>query len=290
MKILVIGSGFIAASIIQRLQWEGHNIMTYSRNFNKTISCEQFLGDIFDYKNFQRVFSWQPEVIVHTAWITEPERYKDDLSNYEYAKFAIELGNYAHSTGVEHLIILGSCAEYGSQNERSVAGKTKLAPTTLYAQQKVVAFNAIKEKLKTSSTRFTWARVFFPYGPNQNRKRLIPYLIDSLNDSKPILFYDSNSRSDWITTRDIATAISWVIHKKLPLEIDIGTSIGYTNLELLHCLREIMKISSKAPIHMHENLGLNEVAVASKDSPLLSSGWMPMDSLDSGLVWVLENE
>ena len=34
-------------------------------------------------------------------------------------------------------------------------------------------------------------------------------------------------------------------------------------------------------------LGLNEVFVADKNSPLFKSGWSPRDSIDSGLKWTL---
>ena len=39
MKILVIGSGFIAGSVVQRLEFEGHELRVYSRSVSTTIQC-----------------------------------------------------------------------------------------------------------------------------------------------------------------------------------------------------------------------------------------------------------
>lgn len=287
MKILVIGSGLIASSIVQRLESEGHELLVYSRSVNPTIQCSQLQGNIFEFAEFSKVFTWKPEIIIHTAWITTPGIYKEDLSNLQYTKFTHQLAQFIHNSDVEHLIVLGTCAEYGHQSGPSTAGITNLSPNTLYAEQKVFAFQAVKEILHESTTRLTWARVFYPYGPNQDQKRLIPYLIHSLKSGIPIQLADTSSIHDWITTRDISSAISWIINTKVPIEIDIGTSCGFTNLELLTTLENFLQIKNCLPERSEHISGQNDVFVAGKNSPLFTSGWSPKDSLTSGLEWVL---
>jgi len=290
MKILVIGNGYLASSIIERLISDGHVVRIYSRTSKARFLCEQICGDIFDYENLQKALTWKPNVVINTVWITNPGSYKNDESNYEYAKFAIDLAEFVHQTGVGHLIVLGSCAEYGLRGEPSIGGITALAPQSLYAEQKVVALDGIKNLLRSSGSNFTWARIYFPYGPNQNKNRLVPYLIDSLRKSRSISLFDSTSRYDWITTRDIASGISWIINEQLYLEVDVGTSVGYTNIELLRNLEETMKMSCQTLLQMKDRADKSEVLIASHESSLLKSGWRPIDTLSSGLVWILENE
>ena len=162
-----------------------------------------------------------------------------------------------------------------------------LNPNTLYAEQKVIAFNSVKELLQKSDTRLTWARIFYPYGPKQDQKRLIPHLIASLKNGEPIVLDDISSIHDWITTRDIASAISWAVNNELPPEIDVGTSFGFTNLELLVTLEKLIQTSNQLPTLVMHNLGQSEVFVVGKNSPLFTSGWSPTDSLITGLEWVL---
>jgi nucleoside-diphosphate-sugar epimerase len=287
MKILVIGNGFLATSIIERLESEGHEILIFSRTQNSSIKSKQVLGNIFDYEEFLKVLEWKPQVVIHTAWITTPGIYRDALSNLQYAEFTTNLARSLYNSDVEHLIILGTCAEYGKQVGSSTAGVTALSPTTLYAEQKIVSFNSAKEILRDSHVRFTWARVFYPYGPNQDQRRLIPRLISSIKNGEPIVLADTSSVYDWITTRDVALAISWALAHDLPTEIDLGTSIGFTNLEILKALENLLRKKSLLPPETTHNFGLSEVFVASKSSPLFTSGWSPKDSISAGLEWAI---
>jgi len=288
MRILVIGSGFVAVPIVQKLESEGHELLIYSRTASEKIKCQQVEGDIFNFTDFVKVLAWEPQIIVHTAWITTPGRYRSDPSNFGYTKFTVKLANYISHSEVEHLIILGTCAEYGYQTGPIAAGFTKTSPNILYSEQKVAAFSAVERILKETTIRFTWARLFYPYGPHQHEKRLIPHLIHSLKRETPIRLADISSVYDWITTRDIASAISWVIEHELPVEIDIGTSIGATNLELLMTLEELLRTTHKVTADQGHEIGVREFFVTGKNSPLLVSGWLPRDTLRSGLEWVLE--
>jgi nucleoside-diphosphate-sugar epimerase len=287
MRILVIGNGFIATSIVKQLESENHELLVFSRKLNQIINSRQVFGDIFDFKEFIKTLDWKPEIIINTAWVTTPGIYRDDVSNFRYSEFTRNLAQYVTHSGVSHLIVLGTCAEYGRQVGPSTAGMTKLSPSTLYAEQKVVALNSVKKIFQESDMRFTWARVFYPYGPNQDKRRLIPHVIQSLKDGKPIILSDITSVHDWITTRDIASAISWIISKELPMEVDIGTSIGYTNLELLIALEKLLQTTNQLSEKDTHILGNSEVFVASKISPLFLSGWSPTDSLTTGLEWML---
>lgn len=287
MKILVIGNGFIASQIIQKLESEGHELLIYSRTFNEHLDSRQVLGDIFDFEDFVKTLLWEPEIIIHSAWITAHDRYKNDSSNRRYAEFTSNLARYIARTELEHLIILGTCAEYGQQTAASTAGVTKLSPDSLYAQQKVFALNSAKEFLMESNTRLTWARIFQPYGPKQDGSRLIPYLLHSLKSGNSIRLGDTNSLHDWITTRDIASAISWLIDHQVATEVDIGTSIGITNVGILRELEELLGSSNQWKQFSEQSFGAGQVSIVGKNSPLFSSGWKPSDSLRAGLEWIL---
>ena len=288
MKILILGNGFIGKAIIQRLESEGHEILIYSRSLRQNIQSRQILGDIFDGESLRKSLSWGPQVILQTAWITTHGRYMNDPLNILYSQFTSNLAVQIINLGVEHLVILGTCAEYGSQSHASTAGITKVNPTTLYAKQKVAAFESLSESLRNSSVRLSWARIFQPYGLGQDKKRLLPYLIDSLRKGELIKLSDTSSILDWITTRDIASAVSWIINNDTPIEVDIGTTVGFTNVELLRHLEELLGVSSKWLQLVQNSPSTNAVTVVGKDSPLLRSGWRPSDSLQVGLKWMLE--
>jgi nucleoside-diphosphate-sugar epimerase len=289
MKILVIGSGFIGTTIIQHLESEGHELLIYSRSHNQKIRSAQVLADVLEFHEFIKVLSWEPQIVINTAWTTKHGLYQNDLANYKYAQFTSDLAEQIACTDIEQLIVLGTCAEYGYQTKESTAGLTKLSPKNLYARQKVVAFHNVKGLLEESKVRFTWARIFYPYGPMQDTNRLIPYLIRSIRGGYPIKLRDTSSIRDWITTRDIASAITWVMNNELSTEVDIGTTLGFTNLEIVSHLENLLGKTANWGQTAPQTPEVREFAVVGKDSPLLKSGWIPRDNLNNGLKWVLNS-
>ena len=287
MRILVIGNGFIATSIVQKLEAEGHELLIYARRYNERIQSKQIFGDIFRFGDFVSTLSWRPQIVINTAWITTFGIYKNDPSNYRYAQFASSLAKHVIHSDVEHLIFLGSCAEYGDQMQVSTAGVTKLSPKDVYSKQKVEAFNSVTNTLLDSKIRLTWARIFYPYGPMQNPNRLIPYLIRSIKSASSIQLKDTTSKLDWITTRDIASAISWIIDNEMPIELDIGTTIGFTNVEILRHLEELLGSTAQLDQNVSNQSGPNLISVVGENSPLIKSGWVAKDDLETGLEWVL---
>jgi nucleoside-diphosphate-sugar epimerase len=287
MKILVIGNGFIAKPIIAQLQSEGHSLKVYSKSAKVDVHCEQVVGDIFDFKNFIKVLSWEPQIIIQAAWVTSHVSYTEDPLNYEFTKFTLALVKEVLRTNLEHFIVLGSCAEYGLQMAPSIAGETCLNPNNVYAKQKVTTFSSCLEILSKSDIRLTWARIFQPYGFGQDQNRLIPYLISALRANEKIHLRDITTLHDWITTQDIASAISWVVNKSLPVEVDVGTSIGHSNLEVLEKLQKIMGFSDQSRFTSASPVGSRRMAVVGKSSPLFSNGWRPTMDLDAGMEWLL---
>ena len=290
MKILVIGSGFLGTPIIKKLESEGHNILAFSRTYKQEIQSQQLIGDLFSLSDLHVALAWGPKIIVQTAWVTAHGLYPSDPSNLNYSQITSDLARVVSGSTVEHLIILGSCAEYGSQSTPSTAGLTPLNPNNLYAETKVAAFHSARESLLGSNTRLTWARIFQPYGPNQDSKRLIPYLIDSINAQRQVELHDITTVLDWISTRDIASAISWIIETNTPTEVDIGTSYGFTNLQILNNLEELLQGTFKSNNFAKVISDNGQVSVVGKNSPLFLSGWKPMDNLVSGLKWVIHHE
>lgn len=287
MKIVLLGNGFLAHELIQSLENQGFELLICSRHENSSISSRQLIGDIFDDQLLIEALKWEPKVLINTAWITSHNSYMNDERNYAYSQFSKRLAQYSIDSTLEHIIAFGSCAEYGTQSSPSVAGVTKLAPSNLYALQKMEALYSMREILAGSKIRLTWARIFQPYGRNQDPNRLVPYLINAIRSELKIELRNSTAINDWITTIDIASAISWVIHNQCATEIDIGTGIGHSNYSLVQKLLTLMGKSCDSlnlgPISSESS----SIAVVGNASPIFKSGWRPKYDLDSGLSWVL---
>ena len=114
-------------------------------------------------------------------------------------------------------------------------------------------------------------------------------MITALINGQQIELSDISSVHDWVTTRDIASAVSHIIRNSLPIELDAGTTVGLTNIEVLRSLENIIGSTNQWERITKQPLSRNSVAVVGKKSPLFKFGWSPKDSLEGGLRWVLDS-
>ena len=47
MKVLILGAGFIGRRIVEQLEFEGHEVMTFSRSPTHNRGHNTIIGDIF---------------------------------------------------------------------------------------------------------------------------------------------------------------------------------------------------------------------------------------------------
>lgn len=292
MKILVVGgNGFLGKAIFDRLSTEGHSVLKMDRNQSALVSPNTILGDISrpeSYLDFLR--DWKPNVVIQCAWVTGQKIYRDSDKNLNYHTDTVQFASNCIKLGVAHFIGMGSCAEYGIQHDPCHAGVTPTQPNDLYGKKKLEAFTEIRNIAEGSGTRFTWARVFQPYGIGQDSERLVPWASARLSTGNEITVQNPNSKLDWISTRDISSAISWTISKNLPTEIDIGTGVGASVLDLLLNIALILDANTELiKVEPTRTIGLRQNdLIVSNNSPLLLSGWKANDGLVDGLRWAIQ--
>lgn len=66
------------------------------------------------------------------------------------------------------------------------------------------------------ASRLTWVRIFQPHGRHHNSIRLVPKTLSAIQNSQSIHLKYPDSILNWISTRDIASAIELVMSKESP--------------------------------------------------------------------------
>ena len=278
------GTGFLGRWIANDLFTNGFEVTSIGRKTPEKSRINFISGNIFNKKEVIELIKFvDPEIVINAAWYTAIDDYRNSELNFLYRDCSIELADTCCRFKIPRFITLGSCAEYGSNVVNADDNLSQLNPQDLYSESKVRVFNHLTE---TYEHEWVWARIFQPYGIDQDPRRLIPYLIKSYTDkAQPKLKYPNNF-SDWITTRDIGSAIRFILEKHITNEVNIGSGIGTSNREISKILRsKIQKHNSVNSEDYDDSPGTG--VVASKKSKLFKQGWSPDDLLTNGLDWML---
>ncbi len=286
MKILVVGgSGFLGSEIVQRLSEDGHQVRSLNRR-RSLLDVDQWIGDIGQPASYNNLISdWKPEVVIQAAWVTDQLSYRDSPLNRQYARNTLNFAEHCFQSETEHFIALGTSAEYGRPSQPCNASTTLGLPLDLYGAEKLWTSEEMKKISLDYETRFSWARIFQPYGQNQDPNRLIPSAAQNFKTGKKFTTQNSENILDWITSRDVARAVAYILKHELPEMVDIGTSVGTSVGKVLDKVAEQCGVDE----NYIENTATEDplVLVVDRNSPLLAHGWKPKDDLCSGLSWAL---
>lgn len=129
--------------------------------------------------------------------------------------------------------VFGSLEETGSFSEN-----TAYAPRSPYSASKASSDHFVRAYGETYGLPYVISNCSNNYGPNQHLEKLIPTVIQSVVQGKPIPVYGTGSNvRDWLFVEDHIKAIDTILHKgKVGATYCIGGDSELSNLELVHLL------------------------------------------------------
>lgn len=153
------------------------------------------------------------DAFIHLGWMAT---IGDGRNNSELQesniKMTLDAVRLAHKMGCKVFMGAGSQAEYGPKDEKLTA-TLACNPESGYGIAKFAAGKLSRILANQLGMRHSWARILSIYGPNDNPKTLISYVINSfLNNEKPIL---TKCEQDWdyLFVEDCAKALICIAEK-----------------------------------------------------------------------------
>ena len=282
---MIGGRGFLGKEISIALKEAGFSVVIATRT--DLHSDHHVKLDIFSKDEVLEVLrSNTPELVINCAWITEHATYLHSSENEYFQSAAVSLFEECQKIGVRHFIGLGSSAEYFNQSESDFSNLEDQLGFTKYGNSKRQTLRDVLKIHQDDLMIFNWLRIFQPYGPGQDSKRFLPSVIRSLERNLPVTIQSPYAVRDWVTTRDIASAVLHLVKLKTSGTVDVGSAEGISNLELCKKLGAIMN-----PQNLQFNISDNHdqsILVASRENILFKTGWSPKDDLSAGFDWVLK--
>jgi nucleoside-diphosphate-sugar epimerase len=217
LKIIVTGAtGFVGRHLVQKLVRNGHHVVAVARNQMRAQEFEWFDEISFLPANLHYDYAAvikkvrEVDALIHLAWPGLPNYqgsfhiYQNLVSDLAFLKAAVE-------AGLSHLIVAGTCLEYGLQSG-ALTEDMMTQPITPYGFAK----DALRQSLQYLNNEhkfiFQWVRLFYMYGEGQNPKSLLSQLETAINEGRE--FFDMSigtQRRDYLSIEAVAQNICTIV-------------------------------------------------------------------------------
>jgi len=294
-KVLVTGAtGFVGACVTRRLVEAGYDVHLFTRKASDRWRLTDLLGrvrehdvELRDRSSVEKaVRAISPRIICHLATYGGFASQQESTAIYEVNFLGtVNLLRACEQTGFDLFINTGSSSEYGIKSQ-PMRENDLLEPIGDYGVSKAAAALFCSAEAREKELPIVTLRLFSPYGPWDDPKRLIPYVIKSfLRGEAPSLSTPSSVR-DYIFIDDVVDGyLRLIANPPVRGEIfNIGSGQQYTIGDVVGSIAAL--VNADAVPQWGAALSQRKepacwVADRSKAEQLLD--WRPKTSLQAGM-------
>ena len=246
-------------------------------------------GDVRNYDRLKKLEGERFDIIYHLAAQTSAAVSQEDpeLDVDTNVKGILNICNLARKVNCKKIIFSSSMAAYGDY-EVPINEDFQLKPKSNYGVSKVAGEEYIK-MFHQFGLDYTIFRIFNAYGPGQNmlnmKQGMVSIFMSQLiKDGKISTTGGFDRYRDFVYVDDIVSAFCMALDKLDNDVYNVGTGIKVTVSELIE---KLITVSGKNRENVEVvNIGGHEgdqYGTFADSSKLLSEGWRPNTSLETGL-------
>lgn len=194
--VLVTGAqGFVGRQVVSELLERGSQVVEIPHRWASRDHLDALIG------------ATAVGSCIHLGWYAAPHDYLvNGRENLESLRSSLELISWLTDHDVGHLVVSGSCAEYGQSTTPHVEDELP-APSSVYGTTKASLWRCLQDGLRPAGLGIAWARVFNVTGPGEHPDRIFPTVIRSLMAGLPFDLTSGEQRRDYLDVADVARAL-----------------------------------------------------------------------------------
>lgn len=216
-KVLLTGAaGFIGSHVARLLVRQGHHVTAIVRPDADRWRIAD-LGDSLDlvHADLTNLAAIKPhlraqraDICIHLAWKGWSGKAEAD-ANLTSLGISLELLRSMSELGIQRFVAAGTCFEYHLAARR-LSEASPLVPHDLYGICKKSLFEVADEFSQLTGVSVVTPRIFYSYGPFEDRRRLVPSIVRSLLSGEVAKVTPGAQVRDYLHVEDIASAI-WAV-------------------------------------------------------------------------------
>jgi nucleoside-diphosphate-sugar epimerase len=231
----------------------------------------------------------RPSHLLHFAWYAVPGKFWSAPENAAWVEASIRLLRAFADAGGERAVTSGSCAEYEWSEDVLSEASTPLRPATYYGTCKHALAQVGAGLARERGFGYAWGRVFFAYGPHEQRGRLVSQVAEALVKGEPAPASEGTQRRDFLHARDVAGAFAALLDADVEGPVNVGSGAAVP-------VRDVVSLIAAAA-GRPELVRFGEVPARPGDPPVIEAdvtrlrdevGWRPGIGLEDGIRETVE--
>lgn len=283
-KVMVTGgSGFLGSHLSRRLVENGIEVEAVSRSIRSTQTnyLRWWQGDMADIAAVRHLLhTIRPDVIFHLSGLSTgiPDLDLVLPTFHSLLTSTVNILAVATEIGCCRIVLAASLTE-------PEPGDMEATPTSPYAAAKWACGGYGRMFYKLYRTPVVMVRPFMAYGPGQDVRKLIPYVVLSLLQRQAPKLSSGNWQADWIYVDDV---IDGFLQVALAANVE-GCTIDLGSGELVSVRTVVEDLVKHVGTETEPIFGalpdrpLEKARIANVADAYSKIGWKPVISLEQGL-------
>lgn len=244
-RVLVTGaSGFVGWHTLAPLAELGYDVHAVARHPRPDdladVTLTWHVADLLDPAGRATLIATiEPTHLLHAAWSLEPGQYAESPANLDWVAASIELIRAFRLAGGGRLVSVGTCFEYEHGRSPILHETSPLRPATVYGSAKQSLLIALEALARATGLSAAWARLFYLYGPHEDRRRLVGDIASSVLEGREVATSAGLARRDYMFVADAGAALAALLDSDVVGPVNVATGTAPPVRELVELVASI---------------------------------------------------
>jgi nucleoside-diphosphate-sugar epimerase len=287
MKVLLTGaSGFIGRRVLSQLLRRGIETVVVGRNRPSGYVGEFIVADLLHLEAGAAVAAdARATHLLHLAWYAEHGEYWSSPLNLRWTEASVRLVESFCLAGGRQVTVAGTCAEYYWSVGYCREDVTPLEPATLYGIAKDATRRLVTAVCESKGIPCAWGRIFLPFGPGEDRRRLIPALFEVFKGQRTPFGVNAASYRDFLHVDDVAEGFVQLVKTGADGCYNISSGEPIRISEVVRLIATACNANPRLVLELASDRSGEPNILVGDNSKLKALLWRPRISLADTIAW-----